>query len=349
MDAFFASVEQRDDLTLRGKPVVVGGAPNSRGVVAAASYEARTFGVRSAMPCSQAARLCPHAIFVPPRFDAYREASRTIMTIFREYTQLVEPLSLDEAYLDVTVNNVGNPSASRLAEEIRSRIFTETQLTASAGVAPNKFLAKIASDMRKPTGLTVIPPERVAEVLAALPVRKIPGVGRVTEQRMLELGIETTADIRLHSDVKLQELFGKSGLSFARFARGEDERSVQPFRERKSIGVEDTFGSDLTDRTALSEELGRIADRLWSRLAEQRGLTVTVKVTYADFEKATRARTLEQPLGSRDELLEVAGELLARTGAGARPIRLLGIAVSHLAGETTTVRVRQLPLPFDRR
>lgn len=349
MDAFFASVEQRDNAELRGRPVVVGGKPNSRGVVAAASYEARAFGVHSAMACSQAARLCPHAVFVPPRFDAYRDVSQQIMAIFREYTDLVEPLSLDEAFLDVTENKVENPSATWLAMLIRARIFAETSLTASAGVAPNKFLAKIASDMQKPNGLTVISPDRVAAVLADLPVRKIPGVGAVTEKRMKELGIETTADLRLFSDERLQELFGKSGQYFARLARGEDERPVVPHRERKSIGVEDTFSTDLTDRSLILEQLTRISAKTWERLGSRKAQTVTVKLTYEDFEKATRSQTLDYPVASAEQLLEVSVGLLEKTLAGDRPIRLLGVTLSHFTDEDhSLLRAIQLMFPFSK-
>lgn len=328
MDAFYASVEQRDNPELRGKPIVVGGSPNSRGVVAAASYEARKFGIRSAISSAQAYRLCPHAIFVRPRFEAYKAVSKEIMTIFFEYTDLVEPLSLDEAYLDVTVNRLQNPSATRIADEIRARIFNQTSLTASAGVAPSKFLAKIASDMNKPNGLTVIPPEKVAEILEQLPVRKIPGVGKKTEEKMLRLGIETTKDLRGWELEKLTEEFGKTGSWYYRLARGEDDREVHPTRERKSVGAEDTFLTDLLNWDALDAELGKLAARVWNRLKGVSGKTVTVKVTYSNFEKVTRGETLNQRVGSLEQLHALAVTLLEQTEATTRPIRLLGISVS---------------------
>ncbi len=329
MDAFYASVEQRDNPELRGKPLVVGGKPDSRSVVAAASYEARKFGIRSAMPCSHAVRLCPHAVFVLPRFDAYKRVSSEVMAIFREYTDLVEPLSLDEAYLDVTENKRQNPSATRIAEEIRLRIFQQTALTASAGVAPSKFLAKVASDMNKPNGLTVIPPERVEEVLISLAIRAVPGVGPKTEEKMRSLGIETVGQLRELSLEVLEERFGKSGGWYYRICRGEDQRAVISERERKSVGAEDTFSTDLTDLAELHVELQKLGAKVWRRLGERPGRTVTLKVTYAGFEKATRSRTLELPPSSEAELLSEAVELLKLTDATRRPIRLLGISVSN--------------------
>lgn len=333
MDAFYASVEQRDNAELRGKPVVVGGPPNSRSVVCAASYEARKFGVRSAIPCSQAARLCPQAIFIYPRFDAYRAVSKEIMEIFHHYTDLVEPLSLDEAFLDVTQNKVQSPSATWIAKEIREKIFQKTSLTASAGVAPNKFLAKIASDLNKPNGLTVISPEKVLEILQTLPIRKVPGVGKVTEEKFKALGIHSTWDLRQFSEEKLREHFGKSGTYFYKLSQGIDEREVCPSRVRKSVGVEDTFRTDLLDYDEISVELVRIVEKVWERLKGRPGRTVTVKVTYHDFEKATRAKTLSENLLSQTELLEVAKTLLPLTEVGKKPIRLLGVSVSHFDEE----------------
>ena len=351
MDAFYASVEQRDHPELRGKPVVVGGPPNSRSVVAAASYEVRKFGVHSAMPCSQAERLCPHAIFVKPRFDAYRAVSQQIMEIFRSCTDLVEPLSLDEAFLDVTTNRFDNPSATRIAERLRAEIYATTSLTASAGVAPNKFLAKVASDMNKPNGLTVIAPDRVAEILATLPVRKIPGVGKVTEERLKKHGIHTTNHLLDFSEERLLELFGKLGGYFFRISRGIDERPVRPTRERKSVGAEDTFAYDVIDVEELERELERLGEVVWRRLGEVKGRTVTVKVTYSDFSKATRGRTLPQRLASLEEMLAHAKELLHFTEAGNRPIRLVGITVSQFSEASETemdgeAPGRQLVFPF---
>jgi DNA polymerase-4 len=333
MDAFYASVEQRDNPELRGKPVVVGGPPTSRSVVAAASYEARKFGIRSAMPSAHAARLCPHAHFVYPRFDAYKEASSQIMEIFREYTDLVEPLSLDEAFLDVTVNKFGNPSATWVAEEIRKKIFVQTSLTASAGVAPNKFLAKVASDMNKPNGITVIPPEKVHELLETLPVRKVPGIGKKTEERMLELGIQTTKDLQQWELGALTEIFGKSGEWYFRIAHGEDDREVRPSRERKSVGAEDTFSKDLLNWELMDAEIAKLGERVFRRLRGNFGKTVTLKVTYADFTKITRGHTPKKTPESLEEIIEIAKGLLRQTEATVRPIRLLGVSVSNFEVE----------------
>ncbi len=333
MDAFYASVEQRDNPSLRGKPVVVGGPPNSRSVVCAASYEARKFGVRSAIPCSQAERLCPHAIFVPPRFPAYREVSQQIMEIFRRYTEAVEPLSLDEAYLDVTENFFKIPSATWIATEIREKIRRTTGLTASAGVAPNKFLAKIASDMNKPDGLTVITPSDVETLLQHLPMRKVPGVGKVTEEKLRKVGILTTNDLRNYSEERLNELFGAMGSYYFRIARGIDDREVHPTRERKSVGAEETFPKDILDVQALRNELVELGKKVWRRRGEHQGRTVTVKVTYSKFEKATRARTLPRAVESEEELIHLAFELLGHTEAGTRPIRLVGVTLSHFEGD----------------
>ena len=351
MDAFYASVEQRDNPALRGKPVVVGGPPNSRSVVCAASYEARKFGVRSAIPCSQAERLCPQAIFVQPRFEAYRAVSKEIMEIFQEYTDLVEPLSLDEAFLDVTENKMNNPSATWIAEEIRQKILRRTTLTASAGVAPNKFLAKVASDLNKPNGLTVISPEKVLEILQTLPIRKVPGVGKVTEEKLKSLGIHTTWDLRQFSEEKLRDHFGKMGGYFARIAEGIDHREVCPSRTRKSVGVEDTFAEDILDKDRLREEMRRISEKVWQRLHERPGRTVTVKVTYDNFEKATRSKTLPEKVQNQEELLQLAWELFDLTSAGIRPIRLVGISVSHFEelekkAEMADDFPKQLTFPF---
>ena len=334
MDAFYASVEQRDDPTLRGRPVVVGGRPNSRSVVAAASYEARKFGVHSAMPCSQAERLCPSAVFVKPRFSAYRAVSEEIMAIFRSYTEYVEPLSLDEAFLDVTENNFQNPSATWIAQEIREKIKATTQLTASAGVAPNKFLAKVASAMNKPDGITVISPDRVQEVLSKLPVRKVPGVGKVTEEKLKRFGIATTKDFLEFTEPRLIELFGKMGGYFFRISHGIDDRPVRSTRERKSVGAEDTFSTDSTDVEFLIEELRRLSAKVWDRLEGRKGRTITVKVTYHDFEKATRARTLPNMISSSEELHTTAIDLLRLTEAGTVPIRLVGVTVSQFDNES---------------
>lgn len=332
MDAFFASVEQRDRPELRGKPVIVGGRPDSRGVVAAASYEARVFGIRSAMSSAQAYRRCPDAIFVRPRIDTYRRVSRVIMAVLRDYTDLVEPLSLDEAYLDVTRNKKGILYAAKIAAEARARIFEYTGLTASAGVAPNKFLAKIASDINKPNGLKVIPPDRVEEFLLPLPVRKIPGVGKVTEERMLSLGIMTIADLRQRGEQELADHFGKSGSWYYQLARGIDDRTVEPLRERKSIGSEDTFAHDVQDLSTLHEKIEQHAKRIAASL-EKRNLkcrTVSLKVKYANFEVATRSKTLAVSLKDPHSIATHARALLGSTDAIKRAIRLIGVSVSNL-------------------
>ncbi|MCA8923593.1 MAG: DNA polymerase IV [Planctomycetes bacterium] len=332
MDAFYASVEQRDRPELRGKPVIVGGQPDSRGVVCTASYEARQFGVRSAMPTAQAYRLCPHGVFLRPDFPRYKEASRTIQAIFREVTELVEPLSLDEAYLDVSQNHLDEPSATRVAAHLRARIREQTALTASAGVAPNKFLAKVASDLDKPDGLTVIPPERVPELLAGLPVRKLPGIGRVGAERCARHGIERVADFLRHDLEQLVRWFGSSGPRYLELARGVDERPVRPGRERKSVSIEDTFAEDVVARAEAAAILDTLAERLAERLrlAEARGRTVVLKVKYADFQQVTRSRTLSAPTRAHTTLSETALALLDQTEVGGRPVRLLGIGVSNL-------------------
>ncbi len=332
MDAYYASIEQRDRPELKGKPVVVGGKPEGRGVVAAASYEARKFGIRSAISSRHAYRLCPSAIFLPARFDVYRSVSRQIMEIFNRYTDLVEPLSLDEAFLDVTVNKLEIPLASEIAKRIKAEILAETGLTASAGVAPNKFIAKIASDYNKPNGLTVIPPEKVDAFLIDLPVRKLPGVGPVTEQRMASAGILTVRRMREFAKEELQALFGKSGAWYYHICRGEDERPVISDWERKSVGVEDTFAKDLTEIEDMRAELKKIAEKLSVRLKkrEMKGRTVTLKMTYADFEKITRSKTLAERVCEEEVLYELACELLTHTEAGPeKPVRLLGMQVAN--------------------
>ena len=335
MDAFYASVEQRDNPALKGKPVIVGGDPDSRGVVCACSYEARKFGVHSAMASSRAYRLCPEGIFLPTRFEAYEKASAQIRRIFLEYTPLVEPLSLDEAYLDVTVNKKGMPSATLIAKEIRARIREETQLTASAGVSYNMFLAKAASDANKPNGLTVIPPWEAEKFIDALPIGKFYGVGKVTEKKMLEFGIKTGADLRKHSQEELESLFGKSGVFFYDLARGVDERQVEPNWIRKSIGRETTFESDTTDMAFLKETLRELAESVAEHLAEEerKARTLTLKVKYDDFTQITRSVTTQERFDSADAILERAIPLLAKTEAGTRKIRLVGLSASSFEDE----------------
>ncbi len=334
MDAFFASVEQRDDPELRGKPVAVGGG-GPRGVVAAASYEARVFGVRSAMPGGQARRLCPDLIFVPGRFDAYRAVSRQIHAIFARFTDVIQPLSLDEAYLDVTRNRLGIESATYIAQEIRRLIREETGLTASAGVSCNKLLAKLASDQNKPDGLCVVRPEDAARFMAAMPVKRIPGVGPVTARRMAALGIETGADLAAWPVPALERHFRKSAGFFHDAAHGIDERPVREHWERRSISVEDTFPTDIAENRALASELDKIAARLWNRALASHsiGRTVTLKIKLGDFRILTRARTLTTAPDSEDQLMAVGRALLDAQMPLPMGARLLGLGFSNLPGD----------------
>lgn len=332
MDAFYASVEQRDFPELRGKPVVVGGRPESRGVVAACSYEARQFGVHSAMPSSRALKLCKSAIFRPPRFDAYREASTGIHAVFKRFTDKIEPLSLDEAYLDVTDKAAELGSATQVAQLIKNQIREALQLTASAGVSYNKFLAKIASDMDKPNGLYVIRPETATAFIEQLAIRKFFGVGKVTEKKMHGLGIYTGADLKRFSEVELQTEFGQSGQYYYRVARGIDERPVRAHRTRKSIGNETTFESNILDKVQIWQTLQRLAERVEAVLESKQmaARTLTLKLRYADFQLNTRSKTEPSLIVSKEDMLAVLPELLRKTDAGSRPIRLLGISVSNL-------------------
>jgi len=345
MDAFFASVEQRDNPDLRGKPVAVGGI--QRGVVAAASYEARRFGVRSAMPSMRAKRLCPDLIFVKPRFEVYRAVSQQIRAIFADYTPLIEPLSLDEAYLDLTDHLEGR-TATRIAQEIRARIREATGLTASAGVSYNKFLAKLASDQRKPDGLFVIPPEAGAAFVQSLSIGRFHGVGPATAARMEAHGILTGADLARQSLEFLTARFGKSGTYYWNIARGIDHREVKPDRIRKSIGAENTFFDDLRDLAAAHAELAPLADKVWRHATSARraGRTVTLKVKYGDFRQITRAKSLPAPVESRDQMLAIACELLAPVFADPHGVRLLGITLSALEEAGAVAAPRQLGL-FD--
>ncbi len=330
MDAFFASVEQRDDPALRGRPVAVGYAAQ-RGVVAAASYEARVFGVRSAMPSTTAQRQCPDLVFVPPRFEVYRAVSKQIQAIFADYTPLVEPLSLDEAYLDVTANLRALPSASDTAFEIRRRILEETGLTASAGISYNKFLAKLASDQRKPNGQFVVPPGRGEAFVETLPVKRFHGVGPVTAAKMSRLGIETGEDLRRQSLAFLQQHFGKSGPWYHAISRGEDDRAVNPNRERKSSGSETTFATDLTDPEAIEAGVGAMAGDVWTwcETSGSRGRTVTVKVKWADFQQSTRSRSFAEPVASRKRLAEISVLLVRSLYPPTKGVRLVGVSLSN--------------------
>ena len=345
MDAFYASVEQRDNPALRGKPVAVGGA-RERGVVAAASYEARAFGVRSAMPSVTARRKCPNILFVPPRFDVYRQISRQIRAIFAEHTPLIEPLSLDEAYLDVTENRKGIASATAIAEEIRERIRAETGLTASAGVSYNKFLAKIASDHRKPDGLFVITPQMGPSFVETLEVGRFHGVGPVTRDKMNRLGIATGLDLRRQSLASLERHFGKAGAYYYAIARGVDERPVQANRVRKSLGAENTFGEDIFTFAAAQAALAPLIERVWrgGQNAGLRARTVTLKVKFSDFRQITRAHTSPAALQSRDELEGLCHALLATVFPAPRGVRLLGVSLSSFDSAPATAEASQLSL-----
>ncbi len=334
MDAFFASVEQRDNPDLRGLPVAVGGS-GGRGVVAAASYEARKFGVRSAMPSVTARRLCPDLIFVRHRFDAYKEASQRIRAIFRHFTPHVEPLSLDEAYLDVTADIRGIGSATRIAQLIRERIYGETGLTASAGVSYNKFLAKLASDQNKPDGLCVIKPGEGAKFVAGLPVRRFHGVGPKGAEKMARLGIETGADLAAKDAAFLRANFGSFADYLYRAARGIDLRPVRADRIRKSVGGERTFGEDISSGPALRETLDNIVDIVWERIerSEAKGRTVTLKMKYTDFQIVTRAKSLATNVADKAEFASVGHELLEELLPLPLPIRLMGLTLSNLESE----------------
>ena len=331
MDAFFASVEQRDNPELRGKPVAVGGS-SGRGVVAAASYEARRFGVRSAMPSVTAKRLCPDLIFCKSRFDVYREVSQQIRAIFRHHTDLVEPLSLDEAYLDVTEDKLGIGSATRIAELIRQEIRAKTRLTASAGVSYNKFLAKIASDQNKPDGLCVIRPGQGAAFVAELPIRRFHGVGPKGAEKMARLGIETGGDIAAKEIEWLRAHFGSFADYLYRAARGIDLRPVRSSRIRKSVGGERTFSRDLSAGAELRETMEDIIDIVWGYIerAEARGRTVTLKMKYSDFQIFSRAKTLDRPIASKAEFAAVGRALLEEVLPLPMPIRLMGLTLSKL-------------------
>jgi DNA polymerase-4 len=334
MDAFYASVEQRDHPDLRGRPVAVGGS-RERGVVAAASYEARRFGVRSAMSSAMARRKCPELVFVPPRFEVYREVSRQVHAIFAEYTPIIEPLSLDEAYLDVTENLKGLASATQVAREIRAQIRARTGLTASAGVSYNKFLAKLASDYRKPDGLFVIPPERGAAFVEPLEVGQFHGIGPVTAARMNALGIHTGLELRQQSMPFLQEHFGRSGAFYYWISRGIDERPVRADRIRKSVGAENTFPEDLTSFDQMREQLRPLAEKVWAYCERSaiRGRTVTLKIKYADFRQMTRSQSFAAPVPSLQVLESTALDLLRSQFPVPKGVRLLGITLSALNTE----------------
>jgi DNA polymerase IV len=346
MDAFYASVEQRDDPALKGKPVAVGHGAR-RGVVAAASYEARQFGVRSALPSVTALRKCPQLIFVPPRFEVYRAVSRQIHAVFAEFTELIEPLSLDEAYLDVTANMAGLPTAWLTAKAIRARILEETGLTASAGVSYNKFLAKLASDQRKPNGQFAITPEEGPAFVEALPVAKFHGVGPATAARMHAAGIETGADLKAWSLHDLQRRFGKAGGWFYEIARGQDHRAVNPNRERKSSGSETTFEEDLTDPAQIEAGVLAMADDVWGWCEKTgaRGRTVTVKIKWADFQQSTRSQSLARPIDSQATLQAASLGLIRSVFPPTKGVRLVGVTLSNFGGREDSLGSEASLLP----
>lgn len=333
MDAFFASVEQRDFPELRGKPIAVGGS-KERGVVAAASYEARKFGVHSAMPSVTAARLCPDLIFVKHRFEVYKEVSSQIHDIFHRYTDIIEPLSLDEAYLDVTENKKGIRSATEIAQEIRKAIKDELDLTASAGISTNKFLAKVASDYNKPDGYYVIPPKKVRAFIEGLPIEKFFGVGKVTAVKMHEYGIFHGRDLLRYSEGELSMMFGKSGSYYYNVSRGEDNRQVNPHRIRKSVGAENTFEKDIVNRFDVETELTKMTTKAWERLqrSQKEAKTVTIKLKFSDFTQITRSKTQINYFNSSEEVQLLVKELLNHE-QDLNPIRLLGITFSNFKGE----------------
>ncbi len=336
MDAFYASVEQRDNPTLRGKPVAVGGDPTTRGVVAAASYEARTFGVRSAIPMSRAVRLCPSLVIVRPDFQKYRVVSQQVFALYREVTPLVEPLSLDEAYLDVTENHWGEPLGVNVARRLKAAIQETTRLTASAGVAPNKFLAKIASGWKKPDGLTVVAPERVEVFLKGLPVDALWGVGPVTAAKLRQHGIAKLTDIRARSQAELEAAVGSLAPWLIDLAHGRDERRVEPNRPSKSSSSERTYATDLSGMSEIRQELDRMAREVAAWL-QQRAITartVTIKVRYDNFTTVTRSHSTPQMTDDPEAIGARALALLAKTEAGTRPVRLLGVGVHNLSTDT---------------
>ena len=331
MDAFYASVEQRDFPEFRGKALAVGGSPDGRGVVATASYEARKFGVRSAMSSRVALQLCPELIFTQPRFEVYKAVSQQIRAIFQRYTDLIDPMSLDEAYLDVSEDKQGIGSAIEIAKAIRAAIQDELQLTASAGVSTNKFVAKIASDYQKPNGLTFIGPSKICPFLEQLPIDKFFGVGKVTAQKMKGMGIHTGKDLKSFSEEELSKRFGKSGKFFYHMVRGEDQRPVRPHRIIKSIGIEDTFETDLKEDAEMLQELKVLSEKLEKRLLNKhkQGRTVTLKMKYADFTQITRSRTSNFYIQSAEDLYEQVKYLFEQVDRAEKKVRLLGLTLSN--------------------
>lgn len=331
MDAFYAAVEQRDFPQYKGKPLVVGGSPDGRGVVATASYEARAYGIHSAMSARKAIQLCPHALFVRPRFDAYKSVSVHIREIFHRYTDLIEPLSLDEAYLDVTEDKLNIGSALEIAKLIKDAIRDELNLTASAGVSNNKFVAKIASDMNKPDGLTFIGPSKISAFMEKLPVEKFFGVGKVTADKMKKMGLHHGADLKKLSEEELIRKFGKTGRFYFNIVRGIDQRPVQPNRETKSLGAEDTFEEDLETIEEMFTELEILAEKVTARLEKNKlsGKTLTLKIKFSDFRQITRNQSMPQPVGDYHSIVKGAKELLLKAALEDEKVRLLGISLSN--------------------
>ncbi len=347
MDAFFASVEQRDFPQYRGKPLVVG-EKRRRGVVSAASYEARKFGIHSAMPSFIAAQKCAHLIFARPRFEVYKDVSRQINDIFHSYTDLVEPVSIDEAYLDVTNNKHGIDSAAEMARQIKHKILTTTQLTASAGVSFNKFLAKVASDYRKPNGITVVTPDNAIKFITKMPISKIPGVGKVTQKKMKEMDINTAGDLRRYSELFLINHFGKMGGHYYRLMHLQSSDNVNPTRTRKSIGTERTFLEDVDSKEKMKEILSNICVELKRRMdkANVCGKTLTLKIKYSDFTILSRSRTTLDYFMEEAEILEIAFELLTRPVLPAKPVRLLGLQLSNLVNISLDLLPYQMKIKF---
>lgn len=347
MDAFYASVEQRDNLELRGRPVAVGGS-SLRGVVASASYEARKFGVRSAMPSVTAKRLCPQLIFVKSRFDVYREVSQQIRNIFHGYTDLIEPLSLDEAYLDVTQNKKQINSGTIIAEEIRKEIFEKTQLTASAGVSFNKFLAKVASDVNKPNGIKVITPDEAEGFINQLPIERFHGIGKVTAKKMHNMGIYKGKDLKQITELELIKRFGKVGRHYYKIVRGDDPREVNPNRVRKSIGAERTYSEDLSDFSIMKEKLTYLSEIVFRYMqkADNYGRTISIKVKAADFTQITRSKSFPTEVKKLEDIISITHELLDNNQKEIEKVRLLGVYASNLAKEQQMGGI-QLELDFE--
>lgn len=346
MDAFFAAVEQRDNPQLKGKPVIVGGQPDSRGVVATCSYEARQFGIHSAMPSSQAKKLCPHGVFVRPRISVYREISQQLHLIFRQYTDLIEPLSLDEAYLDVSESTAHSGSATLMAKDIRKKIFSSTGLTASAGISYNKFLAKVASDMNKPDGQFIVEPGQGEAFVEQLKIGKFYGVGKVTESKMQSMGIHTGKDLKSWSKERLNQSFGKAGTYYYDVVRGIDHRPVSNSRVRKSYGSESTFQVDMTEYNEMLEFLYGLAKYVLQNLSDKNTVayTLTIKVKYSDFQQVTRSKTFDDPIKDDSSLAVIISSLLDNTEVLTRSVRLLGVSFSGLARDVMQQQEVQLNL-----